>query len=113
MSEKDKLNLQDIIDAINKIQEYSKNISSLEEFEKNSIIFDAVLMNIIVIGESANRLSDFLKENNAYIEWNKIKGLRNIIAHDYFGIDIEEIYQIIIYILPEFLDQINIILKQL
>jgi len=71
MSEKDKLNLQDIIDAINKIQEYSKNISSLEEFEKNSIIFDAVLMNIIVIGESANRLSDFLKENNAYIEWTK------------------------------------------
>ncbi len=52
-------------------------------------------MNFVIIGESVLRLdSDFI-ENNAQIEWYKIREFRNLIAHDYFGIDVEEVWDII------------------
>ena len=53
------------------------------------------MMNFVVIGEMVDKLSDDVKENNPNIEWIKIKGFRNLVAHDYFGIDAEEVWQII------------------
>lgn len=54
------------------------------------------MMNFIVIGEMAEKLSeDLISETQAQIEWFKIRGFRNIIAHNYFGIDAEEVWQII------------------
>jgi uncharacterized protein with HEPN domain len=57
--------------------------------------FDAAMMNFVVIGEMVDKISDEFKKNNDKIEWIKIKGFRNIVAHDYFGIDAEEVWQII------------------
>ena len=58
-------------------------------------------MNFVIIGESVLRLdSDFI-ENNAQIEWYKIRGFRNLIAQDYFGIDVEEVWDIIQSKTPE------------
>jgi uncharacterized protein with HEPN domain len=53
------------------------------------------MMNFVVIGEMVDKLSDDFKVNNSKIEWIKIKGFRNLVAHDYFGIDAEEVWQII------------------
>ena len=54
------------------------------------------MMNFIVIGEMVEKLSEtFIKKTNTRIDWFKIKGFRNIIAHNYFGIDAEEVWQII------------------
>ncbi len=78
-----------------------------EELNKNQIVFDAVMMNFIVIGEAVSRLTEGFTNDNSHIDWNKIKGLRNIIAHDYFGIDAEEIWQIINNVMPEFEKQIR------
>jgi uncharacterized protein with HEPN domain len=52
-------------------------------------------MNFIVIGEMVDRIDNDFKETHSRIEWNKIKSFRNIIAHDYFGVDAEEIWDII------------------
>ena len=58
-------------------------------------------MNFVIIGESVLRLdSDFI-ENNAQIEWYKIRGFQNLIAHDYFDIDVEEVWDIIQSKIPE------------
>jgi len=95
MSTKDIDSLANIIEAINKIEKYSFQIKSGEELFNDPKTFDAVLMNIIVIGEMSAKLSDDFKINNSEIVWWKIKGLRNIVAHDYFGVDAEEIWQII------------------
>lgn len=59
------------------------------------MVFDAVLLNFVNIGEMALRISDELKDSTREIPWKDIIGLRNIIAHDYLGIDAEEIWQII------------------
>jgi len=52
-------------------------------------------MNFVVIGEMVDKISDELKSKHPEIEWIKIKGFQNIVAHDYFGIDAEEVWQII------------------
>ena len=90
-----------MLEAINKIQEISKVFSSHEDFVKDYIRFDAAMMNFVVIGEMANKLSDRFKEEHMEIEWRRIGDLRNIIAHDYFGIDDKEVWQIIMNKLPE------------
>jgi uncharacterized protein with HEPN domain len=58
-------------------------------------------MNFVIIGESVLRLNSDFIENNAQIEWYKIRGFRNLIAHDYFGIDVEEVWDIIQSKIPE------------
>ena len=59
------------------------------------------MMNFVIIGEMVVKLSDDFKAQFSEIEWHKIKGLRNIAAHDYFGIDAEEVWQIIQKYLPD------------
>jgi uncharacterized protein with HEPN domain len=59
------------------------------------------MMNFIVIGEMVARLSDEFTMGNSHIDWHKIKGFRNILAHDYFGIDAEEVWDIIKKHLPK------------
>lgn len=67
-----------------------------DEWQRDSKSFDAVLMNFVVIGEMAEKLSDdFKHQTEPLVNWYKIKGFRNIIAHNYFGIDAEEVWQII------------------
>lgn len=95
MLTKDIDSLANIIEAITKIENYSFQFKSGEELYNDPKSFDAILMNIIVIGEMSSKLSDGFKNNNPEIEWWKIKGLRNIVAHDYFGVDADEIWQII------------------
>jgi uncharacterized protein with HEPN domain len=101
MLSKDEAICLNMLEAVNKIQEISKDFSSCEDFAKDYIRFDATMMNFVVIGEMANKLSDSFKDEHQDIEWRRTADLRNIIAHDYFGIDDKEIWQIIKNKLPE------------
>ena len=95
MSKKDIANVLAILDAIDQIKKYTENVIDADAFYQNRIVFDATLMNFVLIGEMTERLSDELKNKATHIEWQKIKGFRNMIAHDYLGIDAEEVWQII------------------
>ncbi len=101
MSTKDQHSLHAILDSISKISRYSKEFSDQDSFYRDDKAFDAVMMNFIVIGEMVSRISDSTKEANTHIDWNRIKGFRNLVAHDYFGIDAEEVWQIIVNDLPQ------------
>jgi len=106
---KDRDCLLNIIEAIEKINDYSDSFDSAESFYKDSKSFDAVLMNFVVIGEMVSKLSDEFIRNHPEFEWWKIKGLRNIVAHDYFGVDAEEVWQIIhkhLYLLEKYIRKI-------
>jgi uncharacterized protein with HEPN domain len=91
---KDRHALMGILDAIQAIEQYTAPFSSAEDLFASQVHFDATLMNFIVIGEMVDRISDTFKADLPEIDWKKVKGLRNIIAHDYFGVDAEEIWQI-------------------
>jgi uncharacterized protein with HEPN domain len=95
MSKKDKANLLAIIDSIERILSYVKDIASAVQFHKNDVVFDATLMNFVVIGEMVDRLSESIREQAPEIDWQKIKAFRNLVAHDYLGVDAEEVWQII------------------
>ncbi|HBX51176.1 MAG: hypothetical protein A2275_13650 [Bacteroidetes bacterium RIFOXYA12_FULL_35_11] len=101
MYSKDDLLCFNILESVKKILDISNQYSSIEELASNYIPYDAVLMNFIVIGEIAGKLSDEFKDKYSQIDWYKIHGFRNMIAHDYFGIDDKVVWQIIQTKLPE------------
>ena len=70
-----------------------------------------MLINFVIIGESVQRLSKELKESHNNIPWFKIKGFRNIVVHDYFGVDAEEVWQIIEDKIPELKLQVKKVLR--
>ena len=98
--------LQDMIDAAEKINDYTEGFS-FEEFCADSKTSDAVIRNFEIIGEAANRISESLKERNPHIEWHKIRGFRNRIVHDYIDIDYEIVWQIKETYLNELLTQLR------
>lgn len=96
ISHKDFACIVSILDSLEKILDYTARFKGADEFFKDTKTFDATMMNFVVIGEMADKLSDDLKaETNDKVDWRRIVGFRNIIAHNYFGIDAEEVWQII------------------
>ncbi len=92
---KDNLIVQQMVELIDKIIVYSGDFDSAESFVNDSKSYDATLMNFIAIGELVNKLSPEFRMRHEQIDWRKINAFRNIIAHDYFGTDEEEVWQII------------------
>lgn len=96
ISHKDFSCLLNILESISKIKQYVDPYIDADSFYSDSKSFDAVLMNFVVIGEMAEKVSDEFKHSTeTKIDWFRIRGFRNIIAHNYFGIDAEEVWQII------------------
>jgi len=95
----------DIIESAQKILDYTKGLT-YEEFKSDSMRVDAVIRNFEIIGEAANRLSEQIKDELPNIDWHKIRGFRNRVAHDYMGINYFIVWQIREEFLP---DLINIL----
>lgn len=81
-----KVYIDDIKDAIKKIEEYTKEVT-YPSFEKNQMLVDAVIRNLAIIGEAVKNLSQDIKKEFPAVEWKKIAGLRDILVHAYFGIN--------------------------
>lgn len=96
----DKERLLHILDAINEIQSYTSGITE-SDFLDNSMMVHATINQLQIIGEACNRVSDATKNLNPEIDWRKIVGLRNILVHEYFGVDRNLIWQIVKYDIPE------------
>ena len=97
----DALYIKDILEAIKNIKEYSKNLS-FKKFSNNQMVIDAVVRNFEIIGEAAKNLSKKTKASISEIPWQDITGMRNKIIHEYFGVDLEIIWQTIQESLPDF-----------
>ena len=111
MSEKDQANLLAILDSANKVLTFTQDVSDADTFYADVKTFDAVLMNFVVIGESVAKLSQGIREANQHIPWAKIKGFRNIVAHNYFGVDAEEVWQTIQNHIPALIQDVEGILN--
>ncbi len=101
MSERsDELLIEDILDAADKILRYTHKLT-FEQFALDDRTVDAVARNFEIIGEAANRLSADFKMRHSHVDWKRIRGFRNRIVHDYFGIDQGIVWQIVETYLPE------------
>jgi uncharacterized protein with HEPN domain len=108
----DRARLQHISEAIKEIEKYIGN-SSFEEFQSNSMMQFATVKQLEIIGEASNQLTEHFRKLYKEIEWREIIGLRNILIHEYFGIDTKIVWDILKMDLPQFKIQIEEILKQI
>ena len=101
--------LDDMLQSALKIKRYVKDIN-FNSFISDDKTKDAVVRNFEIIGEASNRIDEDFKYNNPEIEWKRIRGFRNRIVNDYFGIDYEIVWSIIETYLDEMIDCLDTII---
>ena len=102
MSERNSsLLIEDILESARRIKRYTNELD-YEAFLADEKTVDAVVRNFEIIGEAANRLGDDFRNLYPDVEWNRIRGFRNRIIHEYFGID----YRIVWTIIESYLDDL-------
>ncbi len=99
MTTGDSLYLKHIINAISRIEEYTREIG-YEDFIKNHLVQDGVIRQIEIIGEATKRLSNDIREKYSDVPWKDIAGMRDKLIHDYFGIDIDAVWDTVEKDLP-------------
>lgn len=102
--------LEDILDAAQRIFEYTAGMT-FEEFAEDNKTVDAVIRNFEVIGEATFLLPDEFKLKYSEIDWIRIRGFRNRIVHDYFGVDLEIVWKITTDYLPGLITDLSDILS--
>jgi len=94
------LYLEDIYKSMQRIEEYLGDLD-FKEFKMAYIVVDAVIRNFEIIGEASKKIPTDIQKKYPEIPWGKMYGLRNLIAHEYFGIDYEMIWEIAKNNLPQ------------
>ena len=95
----DKERLLDIQEAIADILKYAQRGRS--EFEKEELIQTWIIHRLLILGEAVAALSDSFKKEHSDIPWSKIVGMRNVLIHNYFGIDLDVVWSVVENDLPE------------
>lgn len=95
----DRLYLIHISECIERIESYIDD-KDKQEFMDSTLMQDAIIRNLQLLAESTQRLSDTAKERQSGVDWFKIAGFRNVLVHDYLGIDIERVWNILEKDLP-------------
>jgi uncharacterized protein with HEPN domain len=109
MSRDYKVFLDDILEASEAIQTYVEGMSC-EEFADDPKTRDAVIRNLEVIGEATKNIPQVVRDQRPAVEWKRIAGLRDILIHHYFGVDIKIIWDIVENKIPLLRDQIGSLL---
>ena len=87
-----KVRIDDILEAIGKIERYTNELD-FSAFQSDEKTIDAVIRNLEIIGEASSHLPLEIQEKYENVPWGAMRGIRNILAHEYFGVDIEIIWK--------------------
>ena len=107
----DRLYLEHIIECIGKIEAYV--VEGKESFLQDPKTQDAVLRNLQILTESTKRLSGSLKDTHPEVDWPEVARFRNVLVHDYLGIDLLRVWDIVQGDLPDLKRKVGPILKGL
>lgn len=111
--EKDiKVFLKHILDSIEKIENYTENISE-GKFLKSIQIQDAVMRRLEIIGEAVRNMPWDFRSKYPDVPWRKIAGLRDVLIHEYFGVDLKLTFKIVKKELPKLKEEVLRILKEI
>ncbi len=102
--------LEDILSAIEKIEMYTKELN-FEKLCENSMAVDAVVRNFEIIGEATKNVPKMVKDKYPDVEWKEAIGFRNVLTHDYFGIDLESVWDTLKNNIPVLKRHIGEVLK--
>lgn len=101
----DNIYIEHIIDCIDRIDEYTENDQFV--FMNSQMVQDAVIRNLQILSESTQKLSEALKAQHPEINWKAISGFRNILVHNYLGLDLPQIWIVIENRLPSLKDSLE------
>lgn len=93
--------IEDILSEIGKIENFSGQYKVVEDFKKNEMAFYATMRALEIIGEAIKHIPDDMRTKYPQIPWRKISGMRDILIHAYFGVDINVVWKTIKESLPE------------
>jgi len=110
MSREHRLFLEDMRKACDKVIRFTKQITR-EQFVADDKTFDAVMRDLEIIGEASKHIPPEVRTQHPDIDWHKIAGLRDVVVHEHFGIDVEIIWDIVTCEVPVLLQQLNRILE--
>lgn len=94
----DKVYLKHIINCILKIETYT--IKGKEDFMESELIQDAVIRNLQIIGEATKKIPNKIRQKEKNIPWREMAGLRDVLTHDYFGVDLKIVWNVVEKELP-------------
>ncbi len=103
--------LEDILEAIRKIASYTAHLSKAAFLEDEKTL-DAAVRNLEVIGEAVKKLPEDLRAQHPTLEWKKMAGLRDILIHEYFGLDAEIVWDIVTTKVPTLNQAVRAMLNQ-
>jgi uncharacterized protein with HEPN domain len=89
-----KVFLEDILEAIRKIRDYTDGLS-LQAFTADAKTFDAVIRNLEIIGEAVKQIPEDIRSLRPEVEWKRVGRLRDILIHQYFGVDAQIVWDIV------------------
>ena len=88
-----RLFLQDMLDAIEKVERYTAGLT-FEEFQTSEIVIGATVRNLEIIGEAARQVPVELRHRHTGVDWRRVVGFRNIVVHAYFDVDLDIVWTI-------------------
>ncbi|MCD6527771.1 MAG: DUF86 domain-containing protein [Desulfuromonas sp.] len=91
--------IQDILEALTRIESYVRSIT-YEQWVNDDKTVDAVIRNLEIIGEASNHIPQAIQNAYSDIPWEQMRGMRNLLIHEYFGVDIEIIWKTVVNDLP-------------
>jgi uncharacterized protein with HEPN domain len=113
MNDKNLFRLQHIFDSIEKVEYLVRILHTEDNFEKKWIEQDAIIRNLEIIGEASINISDDLKQKYPDVSWKEMRGMRNFVTHQYFGVELNDIWSTVINDIPLLKKQIQKIIEEI
>jgi uncharacterized protein with HEPN domain len=113
MEDRNLFRLGHIRDCIAKVEYIAGILHNYDNFEKQWIEQDALIRNLEIIGEASVNVSDDLKEKYSNVSWKEMRGMRNFVTHQYFGVELSDIWDTVINDIPVLKKQIQDIINDL
>jgi uncharacterized protein with HEPN domain len=107
----DRRRLEDILESIDRIEKYA--VRGRAAFENEDLVQVWILHHIQIIGEAARKVSGELQQQHPEVPWAQIIAMRNILVHDYFGVDVEEVWAAVQRDIPDLKRKAAAILQDL
>jgi uncharacterized protein with HEPN domain len=102
--------LEDVRDSCEKVLRYTRGLT-LEEWLTTDVVYDATMHNLEIIGEAIGHIPQEVRDRHREVEWQRIKAFRNVVAHHYFGIDENIVWDVVTNKVPVLSEQIQQVIR--